>query len=75
MCGYRIVAIISAFQADEGSSNLPTRSKIMSIGVWRSWLARTVWDREVVGSSPTSPTMSAYGGQEKGEELEVKELF
>lgn len=27
-------------------------------GVWRSWLARAVWDREVGGSSPLTPTMS-----------------
>jgi hypothetical protein len=26
-------------------------------GDWRSWLARAVWDREVGGSSPLSPTM------------------
>ena len=25
-------------------------------GVWRSWLARAVWDREVEGSSPFTPT-------------------
>lgn len=28
-----------------------------STGVWRSWLARAVWDREVEGSSPFTPTM------------------
>jgi hypothetical protein len=27
-----------------------------NIGVWRSWLARAVWDREVEGSSPFTPT-------------------
>ena len=27
-----------------------------TIGVWRSWLARAVWDREVEGSSPFTPT-------------------
>ena len=27
-----------------------------SFGVWRSWLARAVWDREVEGSSPFTPT-------------------
>ena len=27
-------------------------------GAWRSWLARCVWDAEVVGSSPTAPTMN-----------------
>ena len=26
-------------------------------GDWRSWLARAVWDREVEGSSPLSPTI------------------
>ena len=26
------------------------------IGDWRNWLARTVWDREVAGSTPVSPT-------------------
>ena len=29
---------------------------IIVIGDWRSWLARAVWDREVAGSSPASPT-------------------
>ena len=24
--------------------------------MWRSWLARTLWEREVVGSNPTTPT-------------------
>ena len=24
-------------------------------GVWRSWLARAVWDRKVGGSSPLTP--------------------
>ena len=28
----------------------------ISFGVWRSWLARAVWDREVEGSSPFTPT-------------------
>jgi hypothetical protein len=27
------------------------------IGVWRSWLARAVWDRQVEGSSPFTPTI------------------
>lgn len=31
-----------------------------SIGVWRSWLARRVWDAEVEGSSPFTPT-TLYG--------------
>ncbi len=26
------------------------------IGVWRSWLARRVWDAEAAGSSPATPT-------------------
>lgn len=25
-------------------------------GVWRSWLARRVWDAEALGSSPSTPT-------------------
>ena len=28
-----------------------------TFGDWRSWLARAVWDREVAGSSPASPTI------------------
>ena len=28
-----------------------------NIGVWRSWLARRVWDAEVEGSSPFTPTI------------------
>ena len=35
-----------------GSSILP----LGTIGVWRSWLARVVWDDEVGGSSPLTPT-------------------
>ncbi len=30
-------------------------------GDWRSWLARAVWDREVEGSSPLSPTKRSPG--------------
>ena len=30
--------------------------KYTSNGDWRNWLARTVWDREVAGSNPVSPT-------------------
>ena len=26
-------------------------------GDWRSWLARALWEREVAGSSPASPTI------------------
>lgn len=33
-------------------------SEYHTIGVWRSWLARAVWDREVEGSSPFTPTMN-----------------
>ncbi len=29
----------------------------VNLGVWRSWLARAVWDREVEGSSPFTPTI------------------
>ena len=28
------------------------------IGVWRSWLARLLWEQEVEGSSPFTPTSS-----------------
>ncbi len=31
-------------------------SRKTPIGVWRSWLARAVWDREVEGSNPFTPT-------------------
>ena len=34
------------------------------IGVWRSWLARAVWDREVGGSSPLTPTIQDFMGFE-----------
>ena len=33
---------------------------LSNLGVWRSWLARAVWDREVEGSSPFTPTMRNY---------------
>ena len=33
-----------------------SKLKANNIGVWRSWLARAVWDREVEGSSPFTPT-------------------
>jgi hypothetical protein len=29
---------------------------LCNFGVWRSWLARRVWDAEVGGSSPLTPT-------------------
>jgi hypothetical protein len=29
-------------------------------GVWRSWLARRVWDAEVGGSSPLTPTTLTF---------------
>lgn len=29
---------------------------LKDVGVWRSWLARRVWDAEVGGSSPLTPT-------------------
>ena len=30
-------------------------------GDGRSWLARLLWEQEVVGSSPTSPTTKRHG--------------
>ena len=33
------------------------KSAILFVGgVWRSWLARSVWDAEVGGSNPLTPT-------------------
>ena len=29
-------------------------------GLWRSLVARLLWEQEVVGSSPTSPTIIRY---------------
>jgi hypothetical protein len=39
---------------------VPVRVRLSALadGVWRSGLARLVWDEEVVGSSPTTPTRS-----------------
>lgn len=49
---------------------------LMFNGLWRSWLARPVWDRKVVGSSPTSPTIRdmkiAVGTQNKGKVIAVE---
>jgi hypothetical protein len=36
---------------------LATKVLRLDDGDWRSWLARAVWDREVGGSSPLSPTI------------------
>ena len=33
------------------------RAPLWPLGVWRNWLARIVWDDEVVSSSLTTPTM------------------
>ena len=30
---------------------------LRSIGDWRNWLACMVWDHEVAGSNPVSPTL------------------
>ena len=37
------------------------RSIALHVGVWRSWLARTLRVREVAGSSPASPTIKHLG--------------
>lgn len=34
----------------------------LGTGVWRNWLARIVWDDEVVSSSLTTPTVSREAG-------------
>ena len=41
--------------------SIPPRGTIM-YGVWRSWLARVVWDDEVGGSSPLTPTILKLAG-------------
>lgn len=40
--------------SQESVGSIPTPGTI--IGVWRSWLARHVWDVEAAGSSPATPT-------------------
>ena len=37
---------------------ITAQSAKRSIGVWRSWLARLVWDQEAGGSSPLTPTIT-----------------
>jgi hypothetical protein len=40
-----------------GAMGKPCRFiSIAATGVWRSWLARRVWDAEAGGSSPLTPT-------------------
>lgn len=39
------------------SSEFKIPNSVSMDGVWRSWLARAVWDREVEGSSPFTPTI------------------
>ena len=34
----------------------PPAAQFLEYGVWRNWLARSVWDAEVAGSSPVTPT-------------------
>ena len=46
-----------------------------TIGDWRSWLARAVWDREVVGSSPISPTINKYLHENGGFYFEQANIF
>ena len=29
-------------------------------GVWRSWLTHVLWEHEIVGSNPTTPTTTLY---------------
>ena len=38
----------------------------VNLGVWRSWLARAVWDREVEGSSPFTPTIEVISDPRHG---------
>ena len=33
---------------------------IRALGEWRSLVARLLWEQEVTGSSPVSPTREAY---------------
>jgi hypothetical protein len=40
-----------------------------SRGVWRSWLARCVWDAEVPGSSPGTPTAFWHSCTKLGTQL------
>ena len=51
-------------------------SAIYHVGVWRSWLARLLWEQEAGGSSPLTPTnicgyriaiiMSAFQAEDEG---------
>ncbi len=36
-----------------------------NVGVWRSWLARALWEREVEGSSPFTPTKKRHFTESK----------
>src|SRR5450830_1287313 len=40
----------------EGKTLRASPSLALGTGVWRNWLARIVWDDEVVSSSLTTPT-------------------
>lgn len=46
-------------------------------GVWRSWLARLVWDQEVEGSSPFTPTTFGIIGflRNLSTDFSVRRLF
>lgn len=42
--------------------------------MWRSWLARTVWDRQVEGSSPFTPTKFIEGTMQQSYRSPVRTL-
>lgn len=55
----RLSAPSFAKASDGKAQSGPARRSPKDVGgVWRSGLARLVWDEEVVGSNPTTPTHS-----------------